>query len=211
MKVLMVLISILSVPLMILNMLGSIVSGIWLAILGDWWAIVQGIIFLFTSHFLLAFALMPSMLFALPAVYFLDKGKTFWLAVSVTLSSGYILALITVWCCWIFFLFMQNATGSDFIPRLIWSYGVAIGPWSYMASKDQGPESEGFAASLATFLAELAYITIMVVVLFTSITLYEAIKVFGSFMLVGLVIQVGVLVMVEHEKKQLAAQSALKA
>ena len=36
MKALMGLITALSVPLMILNILGGIVSGIWLAILGRW-------------------------------------------------------------------------------------------------------------------------------------------------------------------------------
>lgn len=39
----------LTVPIMILNLLGGIVSGIWLAFLGEWGAIVRGIIFIATS------------------------------------------------------------------------------------------------------------------------------------------------------------------
>lgn len=44
-------IEILSVPIMILNIAGGIVGGIWLAILGEWTLIVIGVLLLFTSHF----------------------------------------------------------------------------------------------------------------------------------------------------------------
>jgi hypothetical protein len=83
MKALMALITALSIPLMILNMLGGIVSGIWLAILGEWGAVGTGILFFFVSTWLLGFALMPSLLFAAPAAYCAKKGKTFGLPKAV--------------------------------------------------------------------------------------------------------------------------------
>jgi hypothetical protein len=76
MKALVGLISALSIPLMLLNMLGGIVSGIWLAILGEWGAVGAGVLGLFVSTSLLGFALMPGLLFAVPAAYCLEKGKT---------------------------------------------------------------------------------------------------------------------------------------
>jgi len=208
MKALMGVITALSVPLFILNMLGGIVSGIWLAILGEWGAVGLGILFFFVSTWLLAFALMPSLLFAAPAAYCAERGKTFGLVCFGALSSLYILALVTVWCCGILFLFVKDATASSLIPRLIWSYGVATGPWAYMASKDQGPQGEGFASTLATFLAELAYLVIMLLVIFASITLFGAVKVFGGFMLAGLALQMTLAVMIGNEQKRFAAQSA---
>lgn len=57
----------LSVPIMILNLLGGIISGIWLAILGEWGEIIRGIIFMVVSGIAISFALMPSLLFAAPA------------------------------------------------------------------------------------------------------------------------------------------------
>jgi hypothetical protein len=200
MKALTGIITALSVPLVILNMLGGIVSGIWLAFLRDWRTIGLGIAFFFASTIILGFVLMPSMLLMAPAAYFAEKGKTIGVVCFGTLSSLYTLALIAIWCCGVLFLFVNDATASNIIPRLIWSYGVATGPWAYMASKEQGPGSEGLASSIATFLAQLAYLVIMVLVLITPITLIAAIKIFGGFMLVGLVLQITAAVMIQKER-----------
>ena len=130
MKILMGLIAALSFPLMILNLLGGIISGVWLAILGEWGTIGNGLLFLFTSTFLIGFALMPSLLLDVPAVYCAEKGKTIGLVFFGGLSSVYTLALVTVWCCGILYMFVKDATSASLIPRLIWSYGVATGPLS---------------------------------------------------------------------------------
>jgi hypothetical protein len=208
MKALIGFVTALSIPLMILNMLGGMVSGIWLGILGEWGALGIGILFFFISAGLLGFALIPSVLLTAPAAYCAEKGRLFGLLCFGSLSSMYILALITVWCCGILFLFARDATASSLVPRLIWSYGVAIGPWAYMASKEQGADGEGFASAMATFLAELAYLVIMVLVIFVPITLSGAIKVFAGFMVLGLVIQISVAVMIQKEKKRVVEQSA---
>jgi len=205
MKVLMGLITTLSIPLAILNMLGGIVSGVWLGILGSWGAIGLGILFFIVSTSALGLVLMPSMLLAAPAAYCAEKGKTFGFICFGALSNLYIIAVITIWCCGVLFLFVKDATSSSLIPRLIWSYGVATGPWAYMSSeKQQG----GFASILATFLAELAYMVIMLLVIFTPIILLQAIKIFAGFMLVGLVIQMTFAIMIQKEMKQTAEQSA---
>ena len=206
MKALLGLITALCIPLLILNMLGGIVSGIWLAILGEWGAIGLGILFFFTATWLLGFALMPSLLFAAPAAYCEERGKTFGLFCLGALSSLYILALVTVWCCGILFLFVKDATASSLIPRLVWSYGVATGPWAYMASREQGPQGEGLESTLVTFLAALAYLVIMLLVIFTPITLLGAMKVFGGFMLVAFVLQMSWVVIIYKAQKRLAQQ-----
>lgn len=69
-----------------------------------------------------------------------------------------------------------------------------------MASKEQQGGS-GFASTMATFLAELAYVVIILLILFTSITGGQAIKTFAGFMVVGLVIQMIVAYLMQKEMK----------
>lgn len=208
MKALMGLIAVLSVPLMILNMLGGLVSGIWLAILGEWGAIGFGILLLFVSHWLLAFALMPSMPLYVLAAHCAGKGKTFGLFCFSALGSLYIYTLITVWCCGILYLFVKDATVSSLIPLLIWSYGAATGPWGYMAYKDRDSAGEFSGSAIATIVSQFAYIVLMLLVIFTPLTVLGAIKVFGGVMLVGLVVQMSVAVMFQKEQKRLVEQSS---
>jgi hypothetical protein len=206
MKALTAIMTVLSVPLLILNMLGAIVSGIWLAVIGEWRPIGFGIFSFCVSSFLLGFALMPGLLLIAPAAWFAERRKILGVVVFGILSSLYNLALVTAWCCAILAFFVKDATESSLIPRLIWSYGLATGPWSYFASKDQGEGTEGFASTLAVFFAQLAYLVIMVLVLFTSMTVLGAIEVFAGFMLVGLIIQTTLSVMLQLEEKRIARQ-----
>jgi len=194
-------ITVLSIPLVFLNMLGGIASGIWLAILGEWGAIGLGVAIFFVSTMLLSLAIAPSILLAAPAGHFAEKGNIFGLVCFGTLSSLYILALVTVWCCGILFLFVTNATPNSLIPRLILSYGVATGAWAYLSSKDKS-----FASTLTTFLAEIAYLVIMMLVIFSHITLLGAIKVFVGFMLIGLVTMISLSVMAQIEQKKYGKQ-----
>lgn len=197
----------LTIPLMVLNMLGGVVSGIWLGILGQWGTIIGGILFFFISTWLLSIALMPSLLLAAPAAYCAEKGKIFGFVFFGALSNLYTFALITIWCCGLLFLYVRGATASSLIPRLIWSYGVATGPWAYMASKERGSEGEGFASSVSTFLAEFAFLVIMLLVIFTPITFIGAIKVFAGFMLVGFMVQMSLSILLMNEQKRYGAQT----
>jgi hypothetical protein len=63
----------LSIPILILNMLGGIIAGIWLSFLGEWILIVIGIVLLFTSHLYLSFLMLPGLLFAPIAMRLYEK------------------------------------------------------------------------------------------------------------------------------------------
>lgn len=200
MKALTGLITALSFPLMILNVLGGITSGIWLALLGDWRTLGVGVSAFLVSTLILGIALMPSLLLAAPAAYFGEKGRMLGVTLFGALSGLYTLAVITIWCCGVLFLFVRDASAANVIPRLIWSYGVATGPLRYMASKDNDPEDGVAGSTIAVFLAELAYLLVMVLAIFFGITLLGALKVFGSFMAVGLVVQVSMVVLIQRER-----------
>ncbi|MBI3781685.1 MAG: hypothetical protein HY278_11615 [candidate division NC10 bacterium] len=202
MKAFLGLIKTLVVPLAILNMLGGIVSGIWLAVLGEWGTIGFGIVVIAISIPALGFALMPSMLLAVPAAHCATKGRTVGFLCLIALSNLYTVAIITVWCCAVLFVFVKDAPSSILIPTLIWSYGIATGPWGYMASKES--QSSDFGPTLAAFMAQLAYLVIMLMVILLPVTWLQALKVFAGFMLVGLVIQTTIVYLLRKESRQFA-------
>ena len=68
------LISLLMVPLMILNIFGGIASGIWLAFLGEWGGIGVGLIATIGGAFFCSLLLLPGMLVSVPAIFMMDKG-----------------------------------------------------------------------------------------------------------------------------------------
>lgn len=178
----------LSVPIQILNMLGGIISGLWLAILGEWGEIIRGIIFIMISGFGISIVLMPSLLFVGPAAMAIEKGKKLLGMFFGFLSVLYTVALMTVWCIWIMWLFISSATENSLIPMLIWSYGVALAPWMWLAQKDQQGRGNEFSI-FTTFFAQISYILAMFMFFFGA-TLGTITITFGTIMLVGAILQI---------------------
>src|SRR5207237_7369565 len=99
MKALTAIITALSIPLMILNMLGAVVSGIWLIVIGQWTPVVEGIVWFIVSSFLLGFALAPGLLLAAPAVWFAERRKILGVVFFGTVLGLYAVALMTLLIC----------------------------------------------------------------------------------------------------------------
>ena len=152
----------LTVPIMILNLLGGIVSGIWLAILGEWGEIFRGILFMVISGFAISLALMPSLFFAIPAAKAIEKGKKILGMFFGSLSVLYTFALMTIWCLWIMWLFISSTTDNSLIPLLIWSSGVALAPWMWLAQKDQQVGGGNEYSMFTLFFAQISYILGMI-------------------------------------------------
>src|SRR5215467_12098840 len=110
------LIRILAFPLVVLNMLGGIISGIWLATRGEWATIGYGIVVLIVAPYFLMWALLlPSMVFPWPMDSSSKRGKTLGMIVTASLGSVYRLGLMTTWCCGIFFMFVMRADETNFM------------------------------------------------------------------------------------------------
>jgi hypothetical protein len=179
-----ILMTILMMPLMILNLLGGIVSGIWLIVLGEWRMIFLGICFLFVSHWIISIALMPGMLLVMPAMLAIQKGKKVIGSILGSLNILYTMILITIWCLYIMAMFVNMASDKSIVPALIWSYGVALGPWMYLAQKDQlGGGGSSFSA-ITTLLAQIAYIT-TIIMFFFGASAGSISKTFGAIMLIA--------------------------
>jgi hypothetical protein len=89
--------SAMSVPIGFLNIFGGIVSGIWLAFLGQWRPIDIGLLSLFCTTWLIGFALMPGRLFAAPAAIAFERAHRFTDVVFGALAKLYTTAVIVTW------------------------------------------------------------------------------------------------------------------
>jgi hypothetical protein len=84
------LVAIFQLPIVILNVFGFIVSGIWLVVIGQWKSVVAGIAVSIIAPTFLAFAMMPGMLIAGPGIYFANRGVTIGVYVFGFLSRTYL-------------------------------------------------------------------------------------------------------------------------
>lgn len=182
------LITIMMIPLVLLNLLGGVGSGVWLVILGDWWVIGYGIALLVGSPFLLGLAMMPSLILMVPAAPLLERGRIILAAPFLFLGGLYTIALISGWCLFILWFFVSRADYNNYIPILIWSYGVALGPWMYMAQKEAQSGGSG-GEHISIFFAQVAYIAVVLTLMFTRSTLFDLGALFLGIMGIGLVIQ----------------------
>jgi hypothetical protein len=163
---------------MVLNLFGFVGSAIWLLIIGEWRSVVAGLFITIAAPFFLGLAILPSLALTGPSVYFAKRGITIGVYFFSFLASIYIAALITAWCGGITFYFLSNVPSHGFWPMLIWSYGVATSPWTYMAQKD-----DSIGSMLAAFFAQVAFIVMMLSMAFGA-NLEVGAQVFGVVMAV---------------------------
>jgi hypothetical protein len=193
MRALVTLMTALSLPIGILNLFGGITAGIWLAILGEWKVIGVGLLLLVSSHFLLAFILMPGLIFAAPAVKAFESGRTTIGALVVSLAVVYTTVVVIVWSYLMLRYFYARVSESSEIPLLLWSYGAATGPWAFMASKDQQGQDGGNPNSMfAVFFLSLGYICCMLALIFGDVSVGSCLWILATFMSVSCVISVSV-------------------
>jgi len=166
-------IEILSIPILILNMVGGIIAGIWLAFLGEWKLILIGIVLLFTSHFYLSILMLPGLLFAPICVRLYEKknplGHLFGF-----LSQFYTNLLIVATCAFAFFIctrFYGGESKFGLIPYLLWSWGMALGPWQFFQSKEPDNEFSAITLFSATIFYFLFLISIFLGPIFILIAL----------------------------------------
>lgn len=178
-----------AVPLAWLNALGGIVAGIWLAILGQWGTIGWGFAFMVFSTWGLGLAMMPGFIFALPVAYLFERGYKVLGYPFVFLGVLYNTAVITIWCGWTLAFFAQRADASSLIATLLWAYGAATGPLSYMTQQEGQGGGDNTAAAVTTYFAQLGFVVMILTALFAGITIYEAMVIFACVMGLGTICQ----------------------
>lgn len=173
---------------MLLNVLGGIGSGIWLAILGEWGAIGAGVGAMIVGMLIVAIALMPGLAVSMAGIALYDKGaigKILGLPLMV-LSLLWTYVVMCGWALLAFWYFLSSASYEAFWPLLIWSYGVASAPWTYMAQKEQSEH----AAATAFFL-QIGCASLLVTIGLLGSPIDLAVSVFFLIMLVSFLLNVG--------------------
>lgn len=157
---------VLSVPVMLLNFGGGIVGGIWLIVIGNWGLLGLGILLMFVSSIALGLVLAPGLIFAGPAALLMDRGRNVFGMLFALLGNIYTFVVMTFWCVGCFYVVFRNYyQGGSIWPYLLWTYGMATGPWTYMAARE-GQDSIG--SSLSAFGACIGAIAMMGTMLFET-------------------------------------------
>jgi hypothetical protein len=187
------LLAIFQIPIFLLNFFGFIGSAVWLLLIGEWRSVVIGVIISMVAPTLLGLALFPGIALAAPATYFAKKGLTIGVYGAGLLASMYTYALIGAWCGTITYYYLDDAAAKAFWPLLIWSYGVATAPWSYLAQRDQAVPS-----LLAAFFAQAGFIVVMAAVAL-GVSLNGAFQLFSLVMIVGIIFHMRILAEARRE------------
>lgn len=154
-------VTLLALPVLLLNFLGGFIGGVWLLFEGDWRLVVFGLFYGFVGALGLSLVLLPGMIFALPAVKAAESGHPTLGALIGAPSMAWTLLVVTVSCVMVFSRI--NTIGEGGLPYLLWGYSVAVGPWTYMASKDPDHTPANGATLLATQLGAISMMVATVV------------------------------------------------
>jgi hypothetical protein len=164
--------SLLVLPIAILNFAGGIIGGIWLAVLGQWSLVGIGLAAAVLSPMLLSLLLMPGMLFAAPAALAMGKWHHVIGILFGAIAALWTNAVIVAWCVVIFIFVIEHFKIGSIWPYLLWAYSVSTCPWTYMASREvlSDPNS---TSPITAFFACLGGAAMMgTYLLMTSPTIY---------------------------------------
>jgi hypothetical protein len=182
-------VAVISLLLGALNFFGSIVAVVWLLILGEWRIVLGSIAVLVIAPLALGLLLLPGMLFGAPALSLAERRHT-GLAVPFTfLTITWTHVVISAWALAVFLVASAHLTQANFWPLLLWSYGVAVGPWSYMAAKEQTSAEGGLGSGITLFFTQLAYVVMLGAGVVFRLPIGELFLVFASVMVVSVLLQ----------------------
>jgi hypothetical protein len=188
------------IPLSIINMLGGVVSGIWLMVIGEWRIFFLGILSIFVATGIISLALIPGLLLAVPFAAAAARGKLILSSILGALAALYTTTVIVVWACAVFYFFSRASNVDNRLPVLLWSYGVAVGPWSYMAQKEsQG--SENSYAFLQVFFLSIAYIAAALAFWLGDAEQQSCFLIIVGTLSVSFVVQICLVVAIERERR----------
>ena len=181
-------ISILTIPLVGLNLLAGLIGGVWLIVLGEWGDALWAIVVTYFSTYLISLILMIPLAMLLPAAFLLNKGF-----IGKVLSFPFqLLSSISTWLIvgfWGLFVFSTalGAVGDNpVMPYLLIAYGISVGTWGFMASKEG--DSEQYAFLLLASQLSSAFLLIALGLL--DIAFIKMITIYFAILLSGFVLQI---------------------
>lgn len=177
-------INVLDIPVTLFGAFGFFISGIWLGFLGEWGLIGKGLFLLIAACFCLGFALMPGMIFAIPAIKMTERNNPLGYLFGF-LNVIFTLGVLSTWCILILLYFVSHAHYSAITPALIWSYSVGIGPVVCLAMR----EKENPYSAIASIFLGVAYMVTIIAISFFHPTRTDIFVIFGITMTLCTIVQ----------------------
>jgi len=173
-----------SIPLMVMNLLGGIVSFVWLVFLGEWTVVGYGIVGLIISSTCISLAMTPGTLLSVSATTLKEKKNESGSRLFSFLSGLYGVTVFSLWCLGVLFLFSKLINADSFIPVLLWSYVIATAPIATMAKTEKNRNYY-----ITAFFAQMAYVVVIAMIVISKVSLLDVSIVFAFVMSIGLVVQ----------------------
>ena len=164
--------------LILINLVGifagfvGFIGGILLISAGEWLLLFYLILAGAIAPFTMAFIMLPSAIISFAAAFLLNKGYKLLAPFFSWLSAMYLGLVFAVWSASIF-IYVMNST-ETFWGGVFASFGTAISPIFYMASKEQ--VENDFAQINQTIVMFTAQISLLVMVVMGALnggTIYE--------------------------------------
>lgn len=156
------LMTIMSIPILILNLTSGLIGVIWLIILGQWGIIIYGFVLGMVMPWAYSITVLPSMGIMFLLDLFQKHKNIFLVSLTGYFGSLYSNATVAIWVYFVFVSFMNRADQTTAIPILLLGYSTMLSPLSYMAKAD-GPDN--FGNKLGILLAMVCYLTLTVIAL----------------------------------------------
>lgn len=161
----------------------GVIGGILLIIAGEWSLLFYLIFISVIAPFLMAFVMMPTMIFALPAVSLEEKGFKLLSKVFAWFGTLYLGFVFAAWSAYIF-IYVMNTTGT-FWGGVFASFGTAISPIAYMASKEPVQnEFDSVNQTLTMLTAQISLLVMVVMGVLNGGSIYDI----GTFYIVAFAI-----------------------
>ena len=124
-------------PFTLVTVCGVVVGVVWLAILGKWSVLGNGLFLILGSVPVLMLARSPEIVIGLCARPFLQRRRWSCGFLLLWLGMLYSDAIVSVWCLTVVVFFVKAAGINATLPALLLAYGVTISPLLYMTSMDK--------------------------------------------------------------------------
>ncbi len=197
-------IEIFSVHIMVLNGFGCIIAAFWLVILGEWTLIGFSILLSVLLTYMLTILIIPNIVLAGIAIYFYNKRNKVLGYLFAYISLLYVNILIICTCIYAFLFcadFYKGNTIIGAIPYLLWSWGLALGPWHFFVLKRPWND---FAA-ITLFRISIFYLLFLLSTMFIPTISLISVAIFGLVELIIIPI-FSTYVAYKSEKLRLAVQ-----
>ena len=159
----------------------GLIGGIILLFNGDWFLALILVFIAGIAPFGMSFAMMPALIFAIPAAKlseqknFIFLGKFF-----LWLSSLYFGLVFALWSSYILFYVFE--TSSSFWGAVFASFGTAISPIIYMTSKTPIQDDlDMISNSMANFSAEVSLFAMIVYAIIYGGTFFDFVFIYMIF------------------------------